>query len=158
MTTEEPDWRLIVEFRRIHDQLGSMRGMYLWIGLATAAIGVGSFFGEDRQWPAIVLGITFLLAAVCFFLGWWRVRREPRLWTLLCASVYTAFGAVSVIRYFLGDETIRSAGVRYHYVIGVVLILALWSVVPRRKTLAFLKEHAAEWDQFRSKKKPEWWG
>jgi hypothetical protein len=63
--------------------------------------------------------VTFLLAALCFLLGWWRVHREPRLWTLLCATIYTSFGAVSVIRYFLGDETIRSAGVRYHYVIGV---------------------------------------
>jgi uncharacterized membrane protein YhhN len=158
MAAEEPDWRLIVEFRRIHDQLGSMRGMYFWIGLGTAAIGVGGFLGEDKKWTTTTGGVLFLLAAVCYFLGWWRVHREPRLWTLLCASVYTGFGTVSVIRYFLGDETIRSAGVRYHYVIGVILILALWSVVPRKKTLAFLKEHAEEWDQFRSKKKPEWWG
>ena len=135
-----------------------MRAMYLWIGVATAAIGAGGLFAEEKKWPAITLSVAFLLAAACFFLGWWRVRREPRLWTMLCAAVYTGFGAVSVIRYFLGDETIRSAGVRYHYVIGVVLILALWSVVPRRKTLEFLKEHADEWEGFRSKKKPEWWG
>ena len=151
------DWRTVVEFRRIHDQLGSMRSMYLWIGVATAFLGIGSFFGTEIKWPTYLLGGVFCLAAACFFLGWWRVRREPRLWTMLCAGVYTAFGAVSVIRYFLGDETIRSSGVRYHYVIGVILIAALWSVVPRRKTLEFLKEHAAEWEEFRSKKKPEWW-
>jgi hypothetical protein len=46
---EEHDWHRVVEFRRIHDQLGSMRGMYLWIGIATAALGVGYFFPPGRR-------------------------------------------------------------------------------------------------------------
>lgn len=153
---EEHDWRTVVEMRRLYDHFGSMRGMYLWIGLASGAIGVGNLVRSDGNWKTTTLGIVLVLTATAFLLGRWRVRREPRLWTMLLASIYTVYGAVSVFRYFLGDETLRGSGVLYHYVIGLVLVLGLWSVVPRRKTLEFLARHREEWHAFLSKKRPEW--
>lgn len=148
---ERHDWRTVVEFRHIHDELGSMRGTYLWMGLATTALGLATLFQKEHSLATIGMGVLFLVAALCFLLARWRVYREPRFWAVLCATVYTTFGAAGVARAFLDNDT-SASGFRYQYVSSAVYFLALWSVIPPRKTLEFLSQHADEWDEFCSKK------
>ena len=151
---EDHEWEKVLELRRIHDRLGSMRGLYLWIGVAAAVLGAGQLLSAEKGWKTTTLSVLFLLMAVVFFLGRWRVFREPRLWTMLLASIFTALGAVSVLQYFFGAETIRGQGLLFFYVVGLVLVLGLWSIVPGPKTLLFLHDNKERWEGFLSGKKP----
>jgi hypothetical protein len=147
---ETSRWKLNLIFRRIRELVFSVRWVYLWTGIVSAAWAI--WLLSTGPWASVCLGLALLCVSALSFVGYWKILENPRLWMYLLAVVLTLWIAADLVLEFLDEEYRPDESWRFGpKFIGIVWVAYLWKIIPGRETMEILTELRGEWKSFLSK-------